>query len=250
MIIHLSSFPRTLSHSGCKRLLYQQFPLPDPQDLSNGLKHCNTGSPADLKMQLICRSCTFWIILSVPSTKIFILVSRLYTLIRYHEVRPVTLNGILLLWVLYAKFLSLCMSSWATFDLFLKATHTAAFLFLVFTSLLSIFATFELDTEDTGEPTDSTFEPFSISYSDPCHISTSEWECLVWTLRKGDCKVNFVLLSSLLEKDELMSNMSYKRHKWGQRSITQTARRSDWDYFEDIKENPGFLNTHTPHTHI
>lgn len=52
------------------------------------------------------------------------------------------------------------MSSWATFDLFLKATHTAAFLFLAFTSFLSIFAAFELDPEDTGDPTDSTFEPF------------------------------------------------------------------------------------------
>jgi len=55
-----------------------------------------------------------------------------------------------------------------------------------------------------------------------------------------------------LEKDELISKMSYNRHKGGQRSITQTARWYDSDYVAPIKENPGFLNTHThtQNTHL
>lgn len=43
--------------------------------------------------------------------------------------------------------------------------------------------------------------------------------------------------------------MSYKRHKLGQRPITQTACRCDWDYADHIKENPEFLNIHTIHIH-
>lgn len=73
-------------------------------------------------------------------------------------------------------------------------------------------------------------------------------ERFIWTFRKGNCQVHFVLLSSLMGKDELISKMSYKMHKLGQRSITQSASGYDWDYVDDIKENSRFLNTHTKYT--
>lgn len=93
MFICLSFFC-TLFHSSCMRFLYQNFPLSDPQvlDLSSRLKHCNTGSLADLEMQLTCRSCTSWVIPSVPSKQICILILRLHVSIRYHGVRPTTLT--------------------------------------------------------------------------------------------------------------------------------------------------------------
>lgn len=108
MINHLSSFPCMLFHSSCKRFMHQTFPHSDPQalDLSNRPRTAVL-SLADLQMHLVCRSCTFLAISSVPSKKICILILRLYTSIKYHKVNPVTLNIILFSSVLYTKFLSL-----------------------------------------------------------------------------------------------------------------------------------------------
>lgn len=93
MFIFLSFFC-TLFHGSHMRFLYQKFPLSDSHvlDLSSRLKHCQTGSLADLEMQLTRRSCAFWLVPSVPSKKICILILRLYILIRYHGVRPITLT--------------------------------------------------------------------------------------------------------------------------------------------------------------
>lgn len=130
----------------------------------------------------------------------------IHTLIRYHKVRPVILNVILLRWVLYAKFLSLL--SWATFFFVSEGkTHCCFSFFFYFKSFLSM--SFQLDTEDTGDLQTVYLNLFcSISYSDPWRFSTFDWQCLVWTIRKGDCEVHFVLLASLEErwahlKDEL-----------------------------------------------
>lgn len=107
-INHLSSFPCTVFHSSYKRLLHQKFPHSDPHalHLSNRLRTAIL-SLANLQMQLMCSSWTFWVIASVAPKKICLLIWRLYTLIKYHEIKPVTLNMILFLWVLYKKFLSL-----------------------------------------------------------------------------------------------------------------------------------------------
>lgn len=86
-------------------------------------------------------------------------------------------SGLLLLTLFYfSEFFMqsfwVSVSSWATFDLFLKATHTAAFLFLDFTSSLGIF---ELDTEDTGDPTDSAFESFLFYLLFTCMTNQYLW---------------------------------------------------------------------------
>lgn len=111
MIIHLPPpTPCTLLSSSCRKFLCQKFPLSDPQalELSNRLRHCNTGSLADLKMQLARRFRTSSVIPSIPSKKNLYLHFKT-THIRYHNVKPITLNVILLQWDLYAKFLSPCV---------------------------------------------------------------------------------------------------------------------------------------------
>lgn len=124
----------------------------------------------------------------------------LYTLIKYYEIKTVTLNIILFSWVLYIKFLSLYVT--LNHFCFLKATH---FFLLHFTSFLSMLAFFELDAEDTIHPTYSTSEPLSpIQMHD---ISIIGWECSMWTLRKEDCEVHFVFMSSPLEKDKLKDEL-------------------------------------------
>lgn len=244
-INHLSFFPCTLFHSSSKTLLNQKFPTSDRHalDLSNRLRSA-TLSLADLQMQLRCRSCTLWAISSVTSKKICIFILRLYTLIKYHKIKPVTLNIILFSWIPYTKFLSLYVVL-SHFWFVSWRQHTLVLFFLDFTPFLSILAFFELDTEDTVRPTYSTFEPLNpIQMHD---ISILGWECSLWTFRKGDCKVHFVFISSPLEKDELKDELSYERPKLGQRAITQTACKCDWDYVHDIKENSEFLKIHTIH---
>lgn len=60
-------------------------------------------------MQLMCSSWTLWVISSVTSKKTCILIWRLYTLIKYHEIKPATIKIILFSWVLDTKFLSFCV---------------------------------------------------------------------------------------------------------------------------------------------
>lgn len=162
------------SHSSCKRFLYPKFPLSDPQalDLSNRLRCCNTGSLADLKTQLTCRSHTYWVIPSVPPVKIFLFVSRLYT----HWLGT-TKSDLLFLTLFYfveffmQNFWVYCLEP--PFFFCFWRQNTLLLFFFYFKSFLSM--SFQLDTEDTGDLQTVYLNLFCSIYSDPWRISTFDW---------------------------------------------------------------------------
>lgn len=144
----------------------------------------------------MCKPCTFWVISSPTSKKIWTFILRLYTLFKYHEIKPVTLNTI---HVLHTKFESLCHLK-PFLICFLKATRIGAFFFRfhILPKHLGLLWTWQWRYV---HPTYGTFKPLSpIQMHD---ISIFGWQCSMWRLRKGNCEVHFVFISSPLEKDEL-----------------------------------------------